>query len=161
MFGSYCSCCMRIDLWSYSFCVFSTVTTRSMFTSGLTESSQREVRIVGVESESMHLVLDYAYTSRVTLSESNVQALFTAASIFQIPALQDQCAQFMISRLDPQNSIGVYMFADAYGHQELRERSQDYIRKKVSNKTGWVSYNAPGPTWNYCSSSSFFTTSKF
>ncbi|KAL0181526.1 hypothetical protein M9458_023932, partial [Cirrhinus mrigala] len=92
-----------------------------MFTSGLTESSQRE---------SMHLVLDYAYTSRVTLTESNVQALFTAASIFQIPALQDQCAQFMISRLDPQNCIGVFMFADAYGHQELRERSQDYIRKK-------------------------------
>lgn len=102
-----------------------------MFTSGLTESSQREVRIVGVESESMQLVLDYAYTSRVTLSESNVQALFTAASIFQIPALQDQCAQFMISRLDPQNCIGVFMFADAYGHQELKERSQDYIRKKV------------------------------
>lgn len=101
-----------------------------MFTSGLTESSQREVRIVGVESESMHLVLDYAYTSRVTLSESNVQALFTAASIFQIPALQDQCAQFMVSRLDPQNCIGVYIFADAYGHQELAERSQDYIRKK-------------------------------
>lgn len=114
-----------------------------MFTSGLTESNQREVRIVGVESESMHLVLDYAYTSRVTLSESNVQALFTAASIFQIPALQDQCAQFMISRLDPQNCIGVYMFADAYGHQELRERSQDYIRKKVSNmssvKAHWIS----------------------
>lgn len=111
--------------------LLSALLTRSMFTSGLTESNQREVRIVGVDSESMHLVLDYAYTSRVTLSESNVQALFTAASIFQIPALQDQCAQFMISRLDPQNCIGVYMFADAYGHQELRERSQDYIRKKV------------------------------
>lgn len=104
---------------------------RSMFTSGLTESSQREVRLIGVESESMHLVLDYAYTSRVILSESNVQALFTAASIFQIPALQDQCALFMISRLDPQNCTGVYMFADAYGHQELRERSKDYMRKKV------------------------------
>ncbi|XP_023649747.1 kelch repeat and BTB domain-containing protein 8 isoform X1 [Paramormyrops kingsleyae] len=103
---------------------------RSMFTSGLTESSQREVRIVGVESESMRLVLDYAYTSRVMLSESNVQALFTAASIFQIPALQDQCAQFMVSRLDPQNCIGVFMFADYYGHQELKERSQDYVRKK-------------------------------
>ena len=110
----------------------SPLTTRSMFTSGLTECNQPEVRIVGVESESMNLVLDYAYTSRVTLSESNVQALFTAASIFQIPALQDLSAQFMISRLDPQNCIGVYMFADAYGHQELRERSQDYIRKKVS-----------------------------
>jgi len=112
--------------------LLSALLTRSMFTSGLTESNQREVRIVGVDSESMNLVLDYAYTSRVMLSESNIQALFTAASIFQIPALQDQCAQFMLSRLDPQNCIGVYMFADAYGHQELRERSQDYIRKKVS-----------------------------
>ncbi|XP_043933897.1 kelch repeat and BTB domain-containing protein 8 [Protopterus annectens] len=103
---------------------------RSMFTSGLTESTQKEVRIVGVEEESMHLVLNYAYTSRVILTEANVQALFTAASIFQIPSLQDQCAQYMISRLDPQNSIGVFMFADAYGHQELRDKSQDYIRKK-------------------------------
>ncbi|XP_028680871.1 kelch repeat and BTB domain-containing protein 8 [Erpetoichthys calabaricus] len=103
---------------------------RSMFTSGLTETTQKEVRIVGVDAESMHLILDYAYTSRVTLSEANVQALFTAASIFQIPSLQDQCAQFMISRLDPQNCIGVFMFADAYGHQELKDKSQDYIRKK-------------------------------
>ncbi|XP_041047397.1 kelch repeat and BTB domain-containing protein 8 isoform X2 [Carcharodon carcharias] len=103
----------------------------SMFTSGLTESTQKKVRIVGVEDDAMRLVLDYAYTSRVSLTEVNVQALFTAASLFQIPSLQDQCAQYMISRLDPQNSIGVFMFADAYGHQELKEKSQDYIRKKI------------------------------
>ncbi|XP_078270659.1 kelch repeat and BTB domain-containing protein 8 isoform X2 [Rhinoraja longicauda] len=104
---------------------------RSMFTSGLTESTQRRVRIVGVEEDAMRLVLDYAYTSRILLTEVNVQALFTAASLFQIPSLQDQCAQYMISRLDPQNSIGVFMFADAYGHRELKEKSQDYIRKKI------------------------------
>ncbi|MBN3323398.1 KBTB8 protein, partial [Atractosteus spatula] len=109
---------------------FSVIFLRSMFTSGLTESTQRKIKILGIESESMHLVLEYAYTSKVTLSESNVQALFTAASIFHIPSLQDQCALFMISRLDPQNCIGVFMFADAYGHQELKEKSQDYIRKK-------------------------------
>ncbi|XP_051836438.1 kelch repeat and BTB domain-containing protein 8 [Antechinus flavipes] len=103
---------------------------RSMFTSGLTESTQKEVRIVGVEAESMNLVLNYAYTSRVVLTEANVQALFTAASIFQIPSIQDQCANYMISHLDPQNSIGVFIFADHYGHQELKDRSQEYIRKK-------------------------------
>lgn len=106
-----------------------------MFTSGLTESTQKEVRIVGVEAESMHLVLNYAYTSRVVLTEANVQALFTAASIFQIPSIQDQCAKYMISHLDPQNSIGVFIFADHYGHQELKDRSQDYIRKKFLSVT--------------------------
>nr|XP_010588475.2 kelch repeat and BTB domain-containing protein 8 [Loxodonta africana] len=103
---------------------------RSMFTSGLTESTQKEVRIVGVEAESMDLVLNYAYTSRVILTEANVQALFTAASIFQIPSIQDQCAKYMISHLEPQNSIGVFIFADHYGHQELGDRSKEYIRKK-------------------------------
>ncbi|XP_053576665.1 kelch repeat and BTB domain-containing protein 8 [Bombina bombina] len=103
---------------------------RSMFTSGLTESTQEVVKLVGIEAESMQLVLNYAYTSRVQLTEANVQALFTASSIFQIPSLQDQCAQYMISRLDPQNCIGVFIFADHYGHSELKDRSQDYIRKK-------------------------------
>ncbi|XP_018116976.1 kelch repeat and BTB domain-containing protein 8 isoform X1 [Xenopus laevis] len=108
---------------------------RSMFTSGLTESTQKEVRLFGIEAESMQLVLNYAYTSRVQLTEANVQALFTAASIFQIPSLQDQCAQYMVSRLEPQNSIGVFSFADHYGHQELKEKAQDYIRKKFLHVT--------------------------
>ncbi|XP_072276894.1 kelch repeat and BTB domain-containing protein 8 [Pyxicephalus adspersus] len=103
---------------------------RSMFTSGLTESTKKEVRIVGIEEESMQIVLNYAYTSRVQLTEANVQALFTAASIFQIFPLQDQCAQFMVSRLDPQNCIGVFIFADHYVHSELKAKCQEYIRKK-------------------------------
>ncbi|KAM4652773.1 kelch repeat and BTB domain-containing protein 8 isoform 2-T2 [Discoglossus pictus] len=103
---------------------------RSMFTSGLTESTQEEIRLIGIEAESMQMVLNYAYTSRIELTEVNVQAVFTTSSIFQIASLQDQCAQYMISRLDPQNCIGVFIFADHFGHPELKDRSQDYIRKK-------------------------------
>ena len=94
------------------------------------ECTQREVRIIGVESEAMDLVLNYAYTSRVVLTEANVQALFTTASIFQISSIQDQCAKYMISHLEPQNSIGVFIFSDRYGHQKLRDRSKKYICKK-------------------------------
>uniref|UniRef100_A0A8C5R6X6 Kelch repeat and BTB domain containing 8 n=1 Tax=Leptobrachium leishanense TaxID=445787 RepID=A0A8C5R6X6_9ANUR len=104
---------------------------RSMFTSGLTESSQKEVRLVGIEAESMQLVLNYAYTSHTRLTEANVQALFTAASIFQISSLQDMCANYMISRLDPQNCIGVFIFADYFNHAMLKSKSEDYIRKKI------------------------------
>ncbi|KAM3914599.1 kelch repeat and BTB domain-containing protein 8 [Leptodactylus fuscus] len=103
---------------------------RSMFTSGLTECTRKEVRLVGIDADSMQLVLNYAYTSRIQLTEANVQALFTASTIFQIPSLQDQCTQFMISRLEPQNCIGVFIFADHYGHMELKDRTQEYIRKK-------------------------------
>lgn len=65
----------------------------------------------------------------VILIEAKVQALFTTATIFHIPSIQDQSAKYIISHLDPQNSIGVFMFADHYGHQELGDRSKENIRK--------------------------------
>ncbi|KAM8930782.1 kelch repeat and BTB domain-containing protein 8 [Pelodytes ibericus] len=108
---------------------------RSMFTSGLTESTQKEVRLLGVDPESMQLILNYAYTSSVVLTEANVQSLFSAASLFQISCLQDQCARFMTSRLDPQNCIGVFIFADHYDHRQLKEHALTYIYKKFLDVT--------------------------
>lgn len=57
-----------------------------MFTSGLTKST-KEFRVIGVEGESMYLILNYAYTYGVILTEASVQALFTAATVFQIPCI--------------------------------------------------------------------------
>ncbi|XP_061407712.1 kelch repeat and BTB domain-containing protein 8 isoform X1 [Lethenteron reissneri] len=102
---------------------------RSMFTNGLTESSQREVSILGVEVEAMQLVLDFAYTSRANLTESNVQGAFAAANLFQIPGLLSLTAAFMASRLDAQNVVGVFAFADAHHHAELRAAACGFIRR--------------------------------
>ncbi|KAF3843353.1 hypothetical protein F7725_002202 [Dissostichus mawsoni] len=45
---------------------------KSMFTGGLNESMQQRVVIRGVDSESMSVIIDYCYTGRVTITESNV-----------------------------------------------------------------------------------------
>lgn len=58
---------------------------RAMFCNGLRESHEERVEIKGLNSETMSVLLDYTYTSRVHLTHSNVQRILEAASQFQVP----------------------------------------------------------------------------
>lgn len=55
-----------------------------MFCNGLRESHEERVEIKGLNSETMSVLLDYTYTSRVHLTHSNVQRILEAASQFQV-----------------------------------------------------------------------------
>lgn len=44
-----------------------------MFLSNLAESQQEHITLSGVESSMVALLLDYAYTSTITITEANVQ----------------------------------------------------------------------------------------
>lgn len=55
-----------------------------MFCSGLKESREERVEIKGLDSETMHSLLEYTYTSRALLTNSNVQRTLEAASQFQV-----------------------------------------------------------------------------
>lgn len=60
---------------------------RAMFCSGLRESHEKQVEIKGVDSETMKTLLDYTYTSRATITHTNVQRTLEAASLFQVSLL--------------------------------------------------------------------------
>lgn len=44
-----------------------------MFLSNLSESRQEHITLSGVEANMVSLLLDYAYTSTITITEANVQ----------------------------------------------------------------------------------------
>ncbi|KAG8000526.1 Kelch repeat and BTB domain-containing protein 7 [Nibea albiflora] len=73
---------------------------KSMFTGGLNESMQERVVIRGVDAESMSVIIDYCYTGRVTITESNVQRLYAAANMLQLEYIRKACSSFMARRLD-------------------------------------------------------------
>uniref|UniRef100_A0AAV2JXK4 BTB domain-containing protein n=1 Tax=Knipowitschia caucasica TaxID=637954 RepID=A0AAV2JXK4_KNICA len=56
---------------------------RAMFCSGLRESHEERVEMKGLDSETMRILLDYTYTGRALLTETNVQRIVEAASQFQ------------------------------------------------------------------------------
>ena len=53
-----------------------------MFTSSMRESTQEKVTISGVEPEMIGLLVNYAYTSKVSFSSANVQVMYHNLSLF-------------------------------------------------------------------------------
>ncbi|OCT95550.1 kelch repeat and BTB domain-containing protein 7 [Xenopus laevis] len=102
---------------------------KSMFTGGLYESKQQQVTLHDMDPESMALIIDYCYTGRVTVTESNVQRLYAAADMLQLEYVRQACAGYLARRLDFHNCASILRFADAFDHPELRSRSLAFMAR--------------------------------
>uniref|UniRef100_A0A3B4B2J2 Kelch-like protein 20 n=1 Tax=Periophthalmus magnuspinnatus TaxID=409849 RepID=A0A3B4B2J2_9GOBI len=80
---------------------------RAMFTGELAESRQTEVVIRDIDERAMELLIDFAYTSQVTVEEGNVQTLLPAACLLQLAEIQEACCEFLKRQLDPSNCLGI------------------------------------------------------
>lgn len=109
---------------------------KSMFTGGLYESTQNLITIHDVEGDSMALIINYCYTGKVTITERNVQRLYTAANMLQVEYIRHACADFMSRRLDLTNCTGVLKFADTFDHPDLKSKAQTFIAKHFSKLGG-------------------------
>lgn len=59
-----------------------------MFTRDLVESHQKEVVIRDVDEKAMELLINFAYTAKITVDDSNVQFLLPAAGLLQMQGIQ-------------------------------------------------------------------------
>ena len=53
---------------------------RAMFTGEMTESKQSEVTMKDVDDVAVELLVDFMYTSKITVEENNVQTLLPAGN---------------------------------------------------------------------------------
>lgn len=105
---------------------------KSMFTGGLYESTQSNITIHDVDAESMALIIEYCYTGRVAITETNVQKLYSAANMLQVEYIRHACADFMTRRLDLSNCTGILKFADTFDNMDLKNKAQAFIAKHFS-----------------------------
>ena len=64
---------------------------RAMFTDPMRERSQDEIQLSGIDAKGLELVLEYIYTSKLSLDLSNIQTVLSTAThlqILQVPFLQ-------------------------------------------------------------------------
>lgn len=92
---------------------------RAMFTGELAESRQTEVTIRDIDETAMELLIDFCYTSNITVEESNVQTLLPAACLLHLAEIQDVCCEFLKRQLDPSNCLGIRAFADTHACRDL------------------------------------------
>lgn len=100
---------------------------RAMFNSELVESKASEIHLKEVDAATMKSIVEFVYTSKLKLSPSNVQALLSAANLYDFKAIKSACANYMKWKMEPSNSIGIHLFADMYDCKKLKKSSFRYI----------------------------------
>uniref|UniRef100_A0A8C5LGH3 Kelch-like protein 20 n=1 Tax=Jaculus jaculus TaxID=51337 RepID=A0A8C5LGH3_JACJA len=110
---------------------------RAMFTGELAESRQTEVVIRDIDERAMELLIDFAYTSQITVEEGNVQTLLPAACLLQLAEIQEACCEFLKRQLDPSNCLGIRAFADTHSCRELL-RIADKFTQHNFQEVSWT-----------------------
>ena len=101
---------------------------RAMFTGELAESRQSHITLHDVSPRALELLVDFAYTSRIEVCESNVQVLLPAANLLQLTAVRDFCATFLQSQLHPTNCLGIRAFGDVHACVDLKAAAHAYAQ---------------------------------
>ncbi|XP_078054666.1 kelch-like ECH-associated protein 1A [Mustelus asterias] len=100
---------------------------KAMFTCNLKERQAPEVKIHGIHPIVMERLIDFAYTSRVSMSAQCVMHLLLASTMYQVDGVVNACCDFLIKNLDSANAIGICHFAEQIGCTELWQRGKEYI----------------------------------
>ena len=81
----------------------------------------------GVDKSAMGNLIGYAYTGTVNISTSTEQNLMMAASFLQVQSVLDVCADFIESKMTPDNVLEIKKFAEALNATSLVTASKKFI----------------------------------
>ncbi|KAG7456793.1 hypothetical protein MATL_G00239830 [Megalops atlanticus] len=108
---------------------------KAMFTSNFRECQASEVTLRDVCPQVVGRLIDFAYTSRITVGESCVLHVLLAAMRYQMEDVAKACCDFLVKHLEPANVIGIARFAEDIGCSELHLRGREYINTHFSEVT--------------------------
>ncbi|XP_077094325.1 kelch-like protein 10 [Siphateles boraxobius] len=101
---------------------------RALFSNNWSSPAQHFCEIPGISQDIMPLIIQYAYTRSVLITQENVVELLVAAEMILVSGLVDACCQFLESHLCPENCIGICKFTeDFYSCSKLRCKTKHYI----------------------------------
>ena len=106
---------------------------KAMFTCNLAEANSPKVPINGVEGNIVKQLLDYVYSSEITISKENVQSLLSASNLLEILPVRDACCQFLDRHMDESNCLGIQSFAEAHGCFDLQIKARNFALKHFND----------------------------
>ncbi|KAI8786892.1 kelch ECH-associated protein 1 [Biomphalaria glabrata] len=104
---------------------------RGMFMNGMREANSDEVELLepSLTPEILRILVDFAYTYEILVTQMNVQSLLVSAIFLEMQRVVEVCSLFMEQQLDPSNCIGFYYFASMHGCLDLEIKAKKYIQE--------------------------------
>ncbi|XP_036374765.1 kelch repeat and BTB domain-containing protein 2-like [Megalops cyprinoides] len=94
---------------------------RAMFMSGLSESRQTHVQLRTVDPAALQIIITYAYTGHLAISDCTVEPLYETACFLQVEDVLQHCREYLVRKVNPENCVRMLSFGDMFGCRELKQ----------------------------------------
>ncbi|KAG8009297.1 Kelch-like protein 10 [Nibea albiflora] len=84
-------------------------------------------QIPGLSPDMMQLIIEFAYSGYISVTEDNVQELLLAADQLNVMDIVQICCDFLGEKLCPENCIGIWQFTNICYSPELQCKAYRYI----------------------------------
>ncbi|XP_070560237.1 kelch-like protein 31 [Ptychodera flava] len=97
---------------------------KTIFTTG---NGIREVELPQVTTEGLEAILEYCYTSQITLMLENVESVLHAAIQLDMKTITNHCVEYLQTAICSDNAIHILFLADRLKFTSLLKVAQEYI----------------------------------
>lgn len=98
-----------------------------MFSGDFVESIAARVELQGVDPDILSHLLDFAYTGKLTINQSNVEGLICTASQLQFQTVRSVCSRYLQHQIDATNCLGILEFGDIHGCPEVVAKAWAFV----------------------------------
>lgn len=105
---------------------------RAMFSGTMSECHQKKVVLYDMSDAAMEHIINFFYTSSVSITMENVVHILPAARMFQVDEIVDACCEFMRRNISIGNCLGIASFADLHSCNELKALADEYAIQHFS-----------------------------
>ncbi|KAL2090198.1 hypothetical protein ACEWY4_014886 [Coilia grayii] len=94
---------------------------RAMFTGGMKESKQDTIELKGLSARGLKHIIDFAYSSEVTLDLDCIQDVLGAAVFLQMVPVVELCEEFLKSAMSVETCLNIGQMATTFSLSSLKE----------------------------------------
>ncbi|KAG9341571.1 hypothetical protein JZ751_019084 [Albula glossodonta] len=100
---------------------------RSMFSGDFVESILARVELRDVDADILAILLDFAYTGKLTINQDNVEGLICTSSQLQFQAVRAVCSRYLQHQMDATNCLGILEFGEIHGCPEVVAKAWAFL----------------------------------
>ena len=100
---------------------------RNMLLSGMKESRTDKIELKDVDPDALEALVNFVYTSQLTITQSNVQSLMMAAAMLVFTPAFNACGDFLVSQLHPTNCLAIRQFAESLNCEFVMEKASVFF----------------------------------
>ncbi|XP_072369859.1 kelch-like protein 13 isoform X1 [Scyliorhinus torazame] len=105
---------------------------KAMFTGGMKEQELMLIKLHGVSKIGLKNIIEFIYTSKLSLNMDNLQDILEAASFLQMLPILEFCKELLISQVSLENCVEIGRIANAYHLTTVDDYIKDCILKNFS-----------------------------